>query len=296
MAALGRQQGARAGCRVEQGLRPTSRRLVALQAGATARDGKDRLLGTTAGVADWYRAALGARSLAGSGAAQRCEPRHACRSVAGCWLGGSRPFLRRGEEAAALWQSSQLGPGSRGGSWEAVACGGIFLGPSQGCLRVRLRACEAGSADPVQMLTPGNSRTRVSAPGVALHGALELGCVCWLQPRSLRHCCLGWETRPGPGGSETGSGLSVTADCVPAPSGPRQVVSCCFPQPTGSSLGSWKRYLWRHLRFQPLVTGVRGSPVSACCCLSLPEPSSADSALCCAAGLPVHALFNLPAT
>lgn len=58
------------------GAGPVSHQLVALQVGVAARDGKDRLLGTTVGVADRYRAGLGVWSLAGSGAAQWHEPRH----------------------------------------------------------------------------------------------------------------------------------------------------------------------------------------------------------------------------
>lgn len=58
------------------GAGPVSRQLVALQVGVAARDGKDRLLGTTVGVADWYCAGLGVWSLAGSGAAQWHEPRY----------------------------------------------------------------------------------------------------------------------------------------------------------------------------------------------------------------------------
>lgn len=119
--------------------------------------------------------------------------------------------LTQGEEAAALWQHPQLDPSSRRGSREAVACGGIFLGPSRGCRRVRLRACEAGSADSVQMLTPGNCETHVSAPGLALCGALELGWVRWLRTCAPRHCHLGRETQPGAGSSVMDSNTLVRA-------------------------------------------------------------------------------------
>ena len=127
-----------------------------------------------------------------------------------------------------LWQHPQLNPGGRGGSWEPVACGGIFLGPSQGCRRVSLRACEAGSADPVQMLTP-RAKPTCQLPGSLCAVPWHSGSLApALRPEALPpwQGDLAWRWRLGDRLKSLGEGSGLSAGLTVSQLPPACTVRC----------------------------------------------------------------------